>query len=382
MELGARPGVRVPLLVFLGFRLALFVYMPIARQVHPGPFELDEYRRPYLGVFPTENPLLEPWQRWDTLHYQALAERGYVQSGTGVFAPPLYPMLVRVAASFMGGDTLVAGLVVSNLAYLLGLFYLYRLVAMETSDDTARCTLLYLASFPTAFFFLGAYTESLLLVSSVAALYHARRSEWLLAGLWGFVASVSRLQGGVLVVALAYQAWEQRRGGKPKTWWPLVALAATGLGALVFPLYVWQVLGESPLEIFATQSARFHGAYVVPGVDMVKAMGALWRGELVLADYFDLAFCLLFIGLTIQAFRRLPRVYGIYGGATLFLLLAKTADIQPLLSFSRYVLSLFPAFIVLGQLGANRWVHRAILYPSWFGLLYLSGQFAIWGWVG
>jgi hypothetical protein len=108
----------------------------------------------------------------------------------------------------------------------------------------------------------------------------------------------------------------------------------------------------------------------------------LWRGELVLADYFDLAFCLLFIGLTIQAFRRLPRVYGIYGGATLFLLLAKTADIQPLLSFSRYVLSLFPAFIVLGQLGANRWVHRAILYPSWFGLLYLSGQFAIWGWVG
>jgi hypothetical protein len=46
------------------------------------------------------------------------------------------------------------------------------------------------------------------------------------------------------------------------------------------------------------------------------------------------------------------------------------------------VLVLFPAFQELGRIGANPWVNRMVLYLSWLGLLFMSGQFAIWGWVG
>ena len=31
----------------------------------------------YKGVLLETNPWLEPWQRWDTPQYQAIAERGY-----------------------------------------------------------------------------------------------------------------------------------------------------------------------------------------------------------------------------------------------------------------------------------------------------------------
>jgi hypothetical protein len=50
-------------------------------------------------------------------------------------------------------------------------------------------------------------------------------------------------------------------------------------------------------------------------------------------------------------------------------------------SMSRYVLTLFPIFMYLGILGKDRRVHRCIFYPSVALLLYLCGQFAMWGWV-
>jgi hypothetical protein len=59
------------------------------------------------------------------------------------------------------------------------------------------------------------------------------------------------------------------------------------------------------------------------------------------------------------------------------------SEFEALLSVSRYILALFPAFIVLGRIGSSKpWLHRLILYPSIAGLLFLTGQFVLWGWVG
>jgi hypothetical protein len=55
---------------------------------------------------------------------------------------------------------------------------------------------------------------------------------------------------------------------------------------------------------------------------------------------------------------------------------------QPLVSMVRYVLALFPVFIVLGGWGRNAWVNRLLVYSSVPLQLYLSAQFLMWGWVG
>ena len=376
------PGVRWSVFLFVALRLGLSGFALAARATLPGPITPDPVFRPYVGVKPEVNSWLEPWQRWDTLYYQAIAERGYGAFESSAFAPPLYPVLMRMVALAVGGNTLFAGLIVSSLAYLAALIYFYRLTRMETDERVARYATAYLVLFPTAFFFLAAYAESLLLLSAVAALYHARRKEWMMAGVWAALAPLARVQGFVMLPVLAYEvARVWREAGMPKVK-AIVGVLLASLGGAAFPAYAWLVLGKTPWEILTILKGRSRGELAVPGFAMIVALGLLFRGSFVPADYFDLGFCLLFVGLTALVLRWLPAVYGVYSLLMLALILSKVSDFEALLSVSRYVLALFPGFIVLGRLGASRpWVHRLIVYPSIVGLLFLTGQFVIWGWV-
>jgi Gpi18-like mannosyltransferase len=292
-------------------------------------------------------------------------------------------MLMRWVGWIFGGETLLGGIVVSNLAYLAALIYFFHLARMEGDDRLARYATLYLAIFPTAFFYLAAYAESMFLLASVAAIYHARRKEWLLAGIWGFLAPLARVQGFALAPALAYEVvrtW--RETGMPRTR-AVLGLALAGVGAIAFPVYALLALHKTPSGIITAHAGRFRGRFAIPGTAIFIAFGLLFRGQFLQADYFDLVFCLLFLALTVLVLRWLPSIYGVYCLLMLVLILSKASDFEALLSLSRYVLALFPAFIVLGRLGASKtWMHRLILYPSIAGLLFLTGQFVIWGWVG
>ena len=380
-RLWSAPGVRSAAIIFIIMRVGLLLFAPLARMVYPDTFAPHPIIRPYLGVAPATSPWLEPWQRWDTLHFQVIAERGYGAYDTSLFSPFLYPWLMGLVAKVFAGDTLLAGLIVSNLAYLVALVYLYRLTAMETDQQVAHRCILYLASFPTALFFMAAYSESLFLLTTVAALYYARQRRWLAAGAWAFFAPLARLQGAILPVVLGFEAWRARRDAQFPTLQAVIGLTLSVLGVITYPLYVWLVLGKMPWEPLLVQSSRFRGSFTLPGLAILEAVKTIFGGEPLMMDYFDLGFTLLFILLTFLIVRRLPAVYGLYSALMLMAILIKVGEIQPLLSVPRYVLAIFPAFIVLGQAGKNQWANRLILYLSWLGLLYFCGQFVIWGWV-
>jgi hypothetical protein len=55
---------------------------------------------------------------------------------------------------------------------------------------------------------------------------------------------------------------------------------------------------------------------------------------------------------------------------------------QPLVGMARYVLEIFPVFLLLAIRGRSPWVNRLVFTLSLLGLLFFSAQFAIWGWVG
>ena len=230
-------------------------------------------------------------------------------------------------------------------------------------------------------FFLAAYSESLFLLTTVAALYYARQRRWLAAGAWAFFAPLARLQGAILPVMLGFEVWRARRGAQFPTRQAVIGLTLSVLGVITFPLYVWSVLGKMPWEPLLVQSSRFRGSFTLPGLAIVGAVKTIFSGKPLMMDYFDLGFTLLFILLTVLIVRRLPAIYGLYSVLMLMAILMKVGEIQPLLSVPRYVLAIFPAFIVLGQAGKNQWANRLILYLSWLGLLYFCGQFVIWGWV-
>jgi hypothetical protein len=66
----------------------------------------------------------------------------------------------------------------------------------------------------------------------------------------------------------------------------------------------------------------------------------------------------------------------------LIFLLSRMGHPQPLVSMARYVLEIFPAFMVLAIYGKHPILRRVIFYIFTTGLLFMSAQFALWGWVG
>ena len=376
-----RTGLREVLPIFLMLRVGLSLWMFLVRQIFSQPIPPDPLARPYLGVAVEKNPWLEPWQRWDTLHYQAIAERGYAAFDSALFVPPLFPGLIRLTSALIGTDSLGSALIVSNVAGLAGMTAFYALARAEVADPQwARRAVFYLSVFPTGFFWFAGYTESLLLLSSALALLAASRSRWLISGLAAGLAALSRLAGALLIVPVGVSAWRAVRA--ERSWRPLVAVAGALIGALAFPVYAWLGMGLSPLAPVEVQAGRAQGGFAFPGVNLVRAIQRLAGGESNFADLFDLALLLLFIGLAVPVWRQLSRPLALFYFGFLLLYLSRVAGIAPLLGMARYVLVLFPAYLVLAGWGRRAWIHRLIVYLSTTGLLLLSGQFAIWGWVG
>jgi hypothetical protein len=388
-------ALRFALRVYLPLRVALSAVTGLVRALYPGDLQPDPVLRPYLGVAPVEGGLrgvlLGVWQRWDTLWYMLIARDGYSMQDTRIFAPPLYPWLMRLLGGALGGSEaayLLGGLIVSNVACIALFVYLYRLVEREWNVVLAQRSVVYLAILPSAVFLFAAYSESLFLLCVVAAFYHARRSEWVWAGVWGFFAPLARLPGVVIVVPLAWEfarQWWLARGAEcPVRWWRGWPLSLVVVGGLAFPLYAyWAVGSGSLLAPFTIHTQRFMGRFAWPWESLWMAVRVLASGRFRAIEPFDLFFALLFVALTVEAFRSLPLIYPIYMAVTLAGTLTKVSEVQPLLAVSRYVLVLFPGVVILARWGWQKaWVHRLILYLSAAMLTFFVGQFAIWGWIG
>ncbi len=359
-------------------RILLGVWMWGVRQLIPNnPATITPAM--YMGVPVETISWLEPWQRWDTPQYQAIATRGYAAFDTALFTPPLFPFLMGSLAPVFGGDTLASGLFISGLACLACLLAVFQIARDEGYEDhIAFRTALLLAVFPTAFFLSAAYSESLFLAGAMLSLYNARKQRWIAAGLWGALAALTRITGPFLVVPLAFAAWQAWRNREWRAW---LAPLITGLGALIFPLYAWFGLRQSPAAILVASITR-GGKLTLPGWNLLEAASRIFHGQLIKENSIELIFTAIFIVLTIFIWKKLPHLYGVYSVTLMLLFLARLGSPQPLVSMARYVLEFFPAFLLLAIWSRSAWVNRLVFYSSLLGLLFFSAQFAIWGWVG
>ena len=206
----------------------------------------------------TTNQALAVWGHWDTRWYLDIARRGYSaepipETGEANYAFfPLYPLLVRALAVFLG-DVYLAGLIVSNASLLVAGILLYRLTAFEDDEVTARRAVKYLFLLPTAFVFSGVLSESLFVAVSVGAFYATRRNRWWLAGLLGGCAALSRPQGVLLILPLAWLCFADRdRRQRWLDYLPPLVLVPAGLAGWV--AYTWSLTGD-PLAFVNVQRA-------------------------------------------------------------------------------------------------------------------------------
>ncbi len=342
------------------------------------PYPVEEIF-PYRGVAAETNVLLSVWQRFDANWYLKIAQRGYSSDDGSTVYFPLYPLLIRVVGALVG-NSMLSALLISNLALIGALAMLYRLSEALFGATSARRAVAYGLLFPTAFFLQVAYTEALFLFLTLAAFDFARRDQWIVAAILGVLSALTRLQGVLLIVPLAYLFWQQSRTTHHAPSITYHVLRFTPL--LLIPFATIAFLAFTNLSLLSSYVGELHARFVFPWDNLVASIALLASGRASLVDLLNLLTTIVFGAMTIAIWRALPREYGLYALAMYCAPLFRMTTTQPLVSMDRYALAIFPAFILLGAHGKNAWINRAIVYLSFPLQLYLSAQFVLWGWVG
>lgn len=385
-RLMARSDVRTPLAVFVVSRVLFFLLTY---------FGVILFNSVLHGPHPSfVHSFLPAWNRWDTVWYTDIAQRGYdwtktVGTGPAAFFP-LFPLLIHLGMLVTHRSALTVALALSNGCFLAALVYLFRLANWETNREVAARTVLYIALFPTALFFFAGYTESLFLLLTVASFYHLRRRDWLLAGLFGGLASATRVTGVLLLLPLLYEYARDRNFSLRSMLAPgLLGVILVPCGLLAFMAYLQVTLGDAmafdhyqaawqkifTLRLWAGFLESFRQMLIVqPQASFFQAHNVI-----------NVTLGGLFLVWTGFAARRLPAAYTIYLVAFWLVTLTNPAMAGgypvPLISLSRYVLTLFPIFIYLALLGRGRSFHDAYLVLSTGMLAVLTLQFINGGWV-
>ncbi|TAK36815.1 MAG: hypothetical protein EPO21_01340 [Chloroflexota bacterium] len=322
-----------------------------------------------------------PWQRWDALFYERIAGGGYAVESASTPFWPLYPILMRLFGSLLGQNWALAGLVISGIALAVGLFVLWHLVADDVDPCVATRTVVYMAIFPTAFFFFAPYTEALFLALMVTSFYFSRKGWWWLAGACGFAAALTRPHGVVLLVPLAWE-FARQHGWRWRAMWSrdVWHLALILLAPLLFTAYTHLAIGASSNPV-QTLGDRW-------GETMRPPWESLWQGMLLvlksawpLTNYLDLFLMLGFLALSILSLRLLPVSYGLLGLSLLAPSLVFSNTAAPLSSTPRFVLVDFPCFMLLALAARRRIVHRVYVIAAFMGLLVLTAGFVRWAWI-
>lgn len=324
--------------------------------------------------------LFSVWQRWDALWYQEIATEGYRAGNNTAAFFPLFPALGRIASLPFLGNVVLGELAVTTAACVVAFVMLYRVARPHIGRRAALVAVLLLALSPVSFFLLAPYTEALFLAATLAAFdFAARRRPWL-AGLAGAAAGLTRLQGGLLVLPLAYVIWRDARAGATRAREAGAALLPL-LGVLAALTYPRLVAGEtgSPLDLQRAWGARLAPPWQTLG-DALSHIGGT-------GDPIEVLNVVALIGLTalaIYALRRLPLEYGLYAIASVALLwLRDTENLSPLMSAARYGLVIFPCFIAAARVLRGRGlVAASVLGVCAFAQVALFVYWVRWGFVG
>ncbi|WP_334111187.1 hypothetical protein [Thermodesulfitimonas autotrophica] len=190
---------------------------------------------------------LNPWTTYDSQWYLEIAARGYRELTAPFF--PLYPLWLKICGH-TDVTRALAGVIISNLAFLLALYFLRRLTQEDYDTPTARAVVWVAAFYPTAAVFGAVYTEALFLLFLVLAFTTARREKWAAAGFWGLLAGATRNSGPVVFAALLLDYLHARRYRlKALNLKPVLFLSLTLAGPLLFGLYLYFQFSDPLLSL-------------------------------------------------------------------------------------------------------------------------------------
>ncbi len=319
------------------------------------------------------------WYHWDAIIYTGIAYGGY-----GFFAPsvafyPLWPLLMHFGGLLLGGvyplSYYLAGLLLANFCFFFALVLFYCLLVEDFGPAQARRALFYLALYPYVLYFFVGYSEALFLLLCLAVFLLLRRGralDWWLAGLLGFLASLTRSTGLVLsvpfFVVYIQRFWLPSRRAqssfrqKLNAFVPILLIPA---GILVYMVYLGYVKGN-PLIAESFEWTYWHRHFTPIWDSFLPVLKSLMKGPFFsfgsVRDGIDLLFTLLPIVALFLGWKRLPLHYSLFALSVMLFSLSFSLDTtDSLTSQPRYMASAFPIIVVFALWGEHRRFNRVYL---------------------
>lgn len=284
-----------------------------------------------------------PWANFDGIHYLNIATQGYT---TDARFMPLYPLVIKLF-SYLIPSPFIVGFILLNIFFLASLFVLKKLLAFDYDKKRITWTIIFLLLFPTSFFFGAVYSESLFFLLTLLSFYFARKKQWLLAGIFGALASATRIVGIILLPALLVEYAMQKK----KSIKDLFGVCLIPLGTIAYAIYNYVRWGN-PLYFLQAQGELSNGravnSIILPPQLIYRYIKILFTVSPIQYDWwiaflefgmFWFAAILVYImwkqkiRLSYLAFAVLGMLVPVMSGT--------------LTGFPRYVLPLFPLFIAM-----------------------------------
>ena len=350
--------------------------------------------------------LKEGWVNWDGYLYMDVVNHGY-DSSYSEFEPeaaecnrstgecqrnfaffPVYPMVVGGVSVLTTLSPENSGFLISNLCLLISAILLYHIGRRLFNEQAGSIAAYLLLVFPTSYIFSGVMTESLFLMLLLAGYFALLKNQYLLAGLLGLLLSATRNTGvlfaGVIVLHwLSSQDfnWKQiRRTLNYVRLDLIISVFLVPLGLLAFMIFLDNRVGD-PLAFLNIQ--RYWEKPVL-GLNPLLAIPFSfidYRLEGLFIHVYNLCYFVLLAVLGIYAYwkKLLP----------MSLLFIMTWIFVPLtagsmLALPRYMSVLFPLYLVLAKLIAdrkNKWLSMLALAASMCVLCALTYLYTRGNWI-
>lgn len=339
---------------------------------------------------------LSNWSKWDANHYMKIATLGYKNAvefceacrdaklATGISPSymengqhlmlvffPLYSFVLRLV-NICISDIRVAGILLSSVAYAGGCVNMYRLVKLDYSEKVAINSVILLSLFPYGFFLGGIMTEGLFFFISASMLYYIRKHEWWKVILFGILATMTRMQGALLVIPAVVElllVYQPYHAIKTRNFGDLKELVKRGfslllmfIGTGIYLFINWYVEGY-PFTFMIYQKSHWYQGACFPTYTLSyvfnNAFSDMYNLQLKVSLWIPQAIIFIFsVGILIYGIKKLRGFLMSYGIAYVLLTYSATW----LLSAGRYMACGIPIFIGLALITEKReWVKEVLM---------------------
>ena len=304
---------------------------------------------------------------WDGDWYASIVTNGYDEvllEGIRFF--PGYIFAGRFFNSFIPGSAAVSLILIANIASLITLMAIKKLVLIEKgSEELAKRSVWLLSVFPSAFVLTWAYAESLFLALSIFCFVALRKEQWKIVIFCSFAAALVRPTGLLLTIPIFCAIWESWKINQRKmSFQPIVALISGPVGSGIYILWASLHFDELFAPIKAQES--FRGSFVDPFSRVIKGVSRVLTGTSA-TETLHIISALLLLFLLVKLFKDWPLRYGLFSSSCMVVALGA----ENINSLERYALNGFPIILSVLLLVSQPRLRLAVPFVSAFCMVSL-----------